>query len=220
MSNITTTTWMAQEKSSFENFNEFISIRLEDGIFRALAEKMKTDCHAKKESRVALPWGTYSAEVKLSGEGGNITPTWEPSKNFLKLLNDDSGVNHDRRQDTFDPEYVQLFKDYVAYGYFYPDKVKNAPAKDKGLRMSDEEVDYFLNGFMQVMATIARDKQRAGKTYRLEIDEGFPHGSFDFEYTDDGEIRVTYVAHKVFKQYLKDDAVATGDSDDFSPVAE
>ena len=199
-------TWMALEKASFENFNEFIAIRLEDGIFRAIAEKMKNDIASKGESTLDLPWGTYHAEVKAAGEGGNITPSWEPSKAFMKMLNDDA--NRDRRQDSFDAEYVQLFKDYVAYGYFYPDEVKDAPAKDKGLRMGDDEVDYFLNNYAQVLATIARDKQRSGKMYRLEIDEGFPHGSFDFEYDDD-EIKVKFVAHKVFKQYLKDDEVAS-----------
>jgi len=215
MSSISIATWMALEKPSFENFNEFIAIRLEDGITRSIAEKMKNDIASKGESTLTLPWGTYHAEVKAAGEGGNITPSWEPSKAFLKMLNDD-GASRERRQDTFDAEYVQLLKDYVAYGYFYPEEVKDAPAKDKGLRMSDDEVDYFLNNYAQVLATIARDKQRSGKTYRLEIDEGFPHGSFDFDYSDD-VIKVKFVAHKVFKQYLKDDDVATKARDaDFS----
>lgn len=212
MSSITTTTWMTQEKPSFSNFNEFIAIRLEDGIFRALAEKMKNDIRTNGISSVQLPWGTYTAEAKAAGEGGNITPAFEPSKAFLKMLNDDSGSARDRRQDTFDSEYAQLFKDYVAYGYFYPEEVKDAPAKDKGLKMSDTEVEYFLNGFAQVMSTIARDKQRSGKIYRLEIDAGFPHGAFDFEYKDD-EIKVKFVAGKVFKQYLKDDDVASAARD-------
>ena len=38
MSSTTINTWMAQEKVAFENFNEFIALRLEDGIFRSLAE--------------------------------------------------------------------------------------------------------------------------------------------------------------------------------------
>ena len=73
--------------------------------------------------------------------------------------------------------------------------------------MGDDECDYFLNGYMDVLVNIARDKARAGKTYRLEIDEAFPHGSFDFEYTDDG-ISVKFVPHKVYKQYLKNDELA------------
>ena len=208
----TITTWIQQEKASFDNFNDFVAIRLEDGIFRALAEKMSIDIKAKKSSTVVLPWGTYTADVKAVGEGGNITPAFEPSKQFKRLLNDDGAVSRDLRQESFDPEYTQLLKDYVAYGYFYPDSNTDTPAQEKGIRLTDDEVDYFLNGYMDVLVTIARDKNRAGKTYRLEIDEGFPHGAFDFEYTDGDKgdaVSVKFIPSKVFKQYLKNDDVAT-----------
>ena len=206
MTSPTITNWIAFEKSAFDNFNEFVAGRLEDAIFRSLTEYMRLKLKDQNSVSVTLPWGTYSAEVKTVGETTNITPVWEPSKNFLKLLNDDSGVNSDRRQDTFDPEYMRLFKTYAAAGNFGVE-IKGAPAKEKGMKLSDDEADWFLNDYMQVMANIARDKQREGKIYRLEIDEVYPHGSFDFEYTDD-EIKVTFVPNKVFKQALKDDEVA------------
>lgn len=206
----TISTWINQEKTAFDNFTDFVAIRLEDGIFRALAEKQANDIKAKKSSIVVLPWGTYTADIKAAGETGNITPVFEISKQFKKLLKDD-GDAMDLRQESFDPEYVQLLKDYVAYGYFYPESAQDVPAHEKGLRLTDDEVDYFLNGYMNVLVTIARDKQRSGKTYRLEIDEGFPHGAFDFEYSDDGkdeDIKVKFVPSKVYKQYLKNDEVA------------
>ena len=208
----TITAWINQEKASFDNFNDFVAIRLEDGMFRALAEKMANDIAAKKSSSVTLPWGTYTADAKSVGEGGNITPAFEPSKLFKKMLNDDGAVSRELRQESFDPEYSQLFKDYVAYGYFHPDTTQDTPAYEKGLRLTDDEVDYFLNDYLDVLVGIAKDKQRAGKTYRLEIDEGFPHGSFDFEYSDEGKdetISVKFVPSKTFKQYLKNDDVAS-----------
>ena len=214
---ITIQTWQAQEKVAFENFNEFIAIRLEDGLFRALAEAMRNQLQKNKTAEITLPWGTYSASIKGSAEGGNITPTFEPSKSFLKMLNTDD-KEREIHQDSFDPEFTKLFKDYVAHGYFYPEDKsnENRPDREKGMRMGDDEVDYFINGYAQVLITIARDKNRSGKTYRLEIDEGFPHGSFDFEYTDD-TVSMTFVPHKVFKQYLKDDTIADKARDaDFS----
>lgn len=206
MSSITISTWMALEKPSFENFNEFIAGRLEDGIFRSIHLSLRNQLRDKKTASLTMPWGTYTAEVKTVGETTNITPSWKPSKNFLKLLNDDNASTADLRQESFDPEWVKLFKDYVAYGYFYPENTKNAPAREKGMRLNDDEVDYFLNNYMQVMVNIARDKQRDGKIYSLVIDEMVEHGSFDFEYNDD-EIGVTFVPHKVFKQNLKDDSL-------------
>lgn len=205
---VTIEAWQNREKSAFENFNEFIALRLEDGMLRSVAERQKQMLQAGEVAKVVLPWGTYTAEVKGTAEGGNITPTFEPSKAFMKLLNSDE-KDKDLRQDTFDPEYLQLFKDYAAHGFFYPDSKEHEgkPSKEKGLRMGDDECDYFLNGYMDVLVNIARDKARAGKTYRLEIDEAFPHGSFDFEYTDDG-ISVKFVPHKVYKQYLKNDELA------------
>jgi len=211
---------MSREKTAFENFNEFIGSRLEDGILRSIPERMRQQLQKTGEASVTVPWGTYSAVVKETAEGGNITPTWEPSKAFIKLLNSDDR-DKDLRQDTFDPEYVQLVKDYVAYGYFYPDAKENEGRSDreKGLRMGDDEIDYFLNGYMDVLVSIARDKARNGKTYRLEIDDSCPHGSFDFVYSDD-EIKVKFVPHKVFKQMLKDDEMAAAAlSADFATVA-
>lgn len=207
----TINTWINQEKTSFDNFNDFVAIRLEDGIFRSLAEKQANDIKEKKSSTVVLPWGTYTADVKAAGETGNITPAFEPSKQFKKLLNDDAAVSRDLRQESFDPDYVKLFKEYVAYGAFNVENANDAPAHEKGLRLTDDEVDYFLNSYMDVLVTIAKDKQRAGKVYRLEIDEGFPHGAFDFEYSEDGkdeEIKVKFVPSKVYKQYLKNDEIA------------
>lgn len=208
MPSTTIETWMNQERPAFENFNEFVAIRLEDGMFRSVTQKLLNALREGKTASVTLPWGTYSVEIKGTAEGGNITPVFEPSKAFLKLLNSDDR-DKDLRMDSFDPEYVQLFKDYVAHGYFYPDSKENEGKadKEKGLRMGDDEVDYFLNGYMNVLVTIARDKARNGKTYRLEIDEAYPHGSFDFEYNDD-KIDVKFVPHKVFKQMLKDDELA------------
>ena len=207
MATTTINSWMTQEKASFENFNEFIAIRLQDGIFRSLAEKMKLDLAKKGSTSVTLPWGTFSAEVKVAGEGGNITPSFEPSKAFMRMLTDDSDSAISRNQDTFDPDYVKLLKDYVAYGTFDPDS--GAPAREKGIRMSDDEVDYFLNSYCHMLVQIARDKQRDGKTFRLNIEEGFNHGVFEFEYVDDDNIKVKFVADKAFKMYLKDDEAAS-----------
>lgn len=209
MSDITTKTWIELEKPSFRNFNEFIACRLEDGIFRSIAEKMKNALQATGSVKLELPWGTYSAEAKDIGEGGNITPVFESKKAYMNMLNDDSIENKEKaHQDEFDPEFIQLFCDYVAYGEFYPELNGGASTKEKGIKMREDECDYFLNNFGLVIAKIANDKARDGKIYRLEINNCFPHGSFDFEYDEDGVTAMKFVPHKVFKQYLKDDEVA------------
>lgn len=207
MSDVSVKVWANLEKGAFDEFDEYYATLIEDGIFRALAERMKNMLNTMDVAEVTLPWGTYRAEVKDRGDSSVITPTWEPSKGFLKMLNDDSEgtAKYDKNyQDYFDPEYVQLFRNYVADGVFYPDQEPNN--KKRGIKLKDDEIPYFLNGFSTVLYNIAKDKQRDGKTYRLEIDAGFPHGSFDFEYEGD-DIKVKFVPHKVFKQYLKDDSV-------------
>lgn len=225
MSEITIQTWVNQEHNAFENFTAVIASRMEEAIFKALTKKMKLDLASKDSTEVTLPWGTYSASLKTKGEGGNINIAWEPSKGFVKILNGDmDNVSRTEciTQDEFDPEFVELFRDWVAYGFFYPNAPENKDrvSKNKGVRLSDDEINYFLNGYALVLATIAKDKQRDGKVFRLEINNGFPHGAFNFEY-DDGEIKVTFVADKVFKQLLKDDeAAATAYAADFTPIRE
>ena len=215
MSSISVSTWEAQEKAQFDGLDTFLIIRLEDGLFRALAEKQHNDLtNGKTTSSVTLPWGTYTADVKSMGETGNITPTFEPSKAFKKLLNDDANAAAvEYQQEKFDEEYMKLFTDYVAYGYFYPDTVKDAPAKEKGLRLEPNEAEYFINPYLNVLVTIARDKERAGKTYRLEINEGYPHGAFDFVYGDgdSDDVTVKFIPDKAYKQRLKNDTLAAGD---------
>lgn len=221
MSEITTKTWIELEKPAFRNFNEFIAQRLEDGIFRSIAEKMKTALIESGSVKLELPWGFYSAEAKDVGEGANITPVFEPKKAFLNMINDDSVENKEKaHQDEFDQEFLQLFIEYTAYGEFYVnDSVNYNGGKDKGIRMKAEECDYFLNNFGLVIAKIAADKARDGKIYRLEINNAFPHGSFDFEYGEDGTVlSMKFVPHKVFKQYLKDDETAKrAQHADFTP---
>lgn len=219
MSDVSIKTWVNQEKSAYEDFNEYVANTIEDGMFRALAEKMHRDLKTADISKVTLPWGTYRAEMKDRGENGVVNISWEPSEGFLKMLNDDSDsaekyeMNY---QDEFDPEFVKLFWDYVAWGSFDPD----TSTKNRGIKMEDPEVAYFLNGYASVLYNVAKDKQRDGKTYRLEIDNNFPHGSFDFEYDGD-EIKVKFIAHKVFKQYLKDDKVAAvAVTADYTPITE
>lgn len=225
MSDVSIKTMVTLDKDTFEDFNDYVATLIEGGMFRAMAEyfyrKMKLSDHAELE----LPWGTYHCEDKNRGETGVVNITWEPSKGFQKLLNEDNdaATKFDRNyQDTFDPEYVKLFTDYLAYGMFDPEDPKNKEqaSKQRGLKLSDSEVTYFLNGYALVLYNVAKDKQRDGKMYRLEINYAFPHGSFDFEYDDD-QIKVSFTANKVFKQYVKDDATHDkGAVSDFTPQTE
>ena len=223
MSEVTIKGWVAQEKNAFHNFNRQLAARFEEGIFRSITKVLKEYLKKSGKGRIAMPWGTYTAELVTKGESGNINVGWEPSKQFLTLLNGDEKANASlTQQDEFDPEYVRLVKEFIAYGFFDPDSPehKEHAAKNKGVRLGDEEVNYFLNGYANVMATIAKDKQRDGKLLRLEINNGFPHGVFVFDYDED-EIKVSFVADKVFKQILKDDTAADAAAEnDFTPITE
>ena len=225
MGNLTATTWVNLEKDAFDDFNEYVSNTIEDGMFRAMAEYFHVKLLNSDHAELEMPWGTYTAEFKYRGDAGVVQIDWTPSKGFKNLLNDESGSSNkfDRNyQDSFDPEYVKLFTDYVAYGMFYPEKPENKEkaAKQRGIALSDSEVTYFLNGYALVLYNIAKDKQRDGKIYRLEINHNYPHGTFDFEYTDDG-IKVTYTAHKVFKQACKnDDASEAARTGSYVPLTE
>lgn len=222
MSEMTLKAWVAQEHSAFENFNAVLASRFEEAWARALTMKMRNDLATKDHSEVVLPWGTYSAEAKAKGETGNINISWVPSKGFLKLLNGNNDAPRAESiiQDEFDPEFTELFRDFVAYGFFYPNSPENKDRvpKNKGVRLKDDEIEYFLNGYANVLATLAKDKQREGKIFRLEINNGFPHGFFTFEY-DDNEITPKFVADKVFKQILKnDEAAMKSNGYDFTPI--
>ena len=224
MSEQTIKAWFNQEKNAFEDFGAVLAARFEESWARALVEKLRLMLRAKGSAEVTLPWGTYYAETISKGEAGNIAPKWEPSKGFLKILNDDIQDPSERsavvNQDEFDPEYLKLFKDFVAYGFFYPEDPANKDKidKNKGVRLTDDEAEYFLNEYALVLCNLAKDKQRDGKIFRLEINNGFPHGCFDFEYDDD-EIKVRWTADKTFKQILKDDAAAaTAGGSDFTPI--
>lgn len=225
MSDLTIKTWVNQERNAFENFTAVLAARFEEAIFRALTMAMRNKIKRDGRAVIELPWGTYTAELISKGEAGNITPAWTPSKAFIKLLNGNLEKGKEDSidaiaQESFDEEFEKLFRDFAAYGYFYPEQNKDKSPKAKGVRLTDDEVNYFLNGYAMVLATIAKDKQRDGKIFRLEINNGFPHGAFDFEYDDD-EIKVTFVADKVFKQILKDDAAAaSANGFDFTEIAE
>jgi len=224
MSSLTINTWVNLENGSFHNFFPEVAELLESGWCRALTETLRLGLKDSNKVSVELPWGTYTAELIQKGEAGNITPSWEPSKRFMTLLNGDlSKSDKDTvNQETFDPTFVRLFTDWITHGRFYPEGAKNKEKteKHKGIKLSDDEVNYVLNSYGMMLASIAKDKQRDGKIFPLEINGTFPHGRFDFEYDDD-KITPTFVADKVFKQLLKDDAAAASAAKfDFTPLRE
>ncbi|MCM1531878.1 MAG: hypothetical protein NC114_06360 [Ruminococcus flavefaciens] len=198
--------WVAQEKPAFQGFNEFISTRMTESVTRTICETLKRQMLSNHKAELEMPWGVFSAEVKTVGEGTNITPTFEPSKRFLEMLNADDNKRTADFQENFDDEFVKLFRDYLAWGVYDPDE-KNAPAKEKGARIDPEEVEYFLDSFMRLMVSLARDHQRDGKEYYLDINAEFDHGRYTFEYVGD-DIKVKFTPSKAFKQYLKNDAVS------------
>lgn len=213
MSDLTVRTWVDQEKRSFDNFKQPLAVLFEEALIKSIAETLRRNLRKSGESRLALPFGIFFASVKAKGETGNITPGFEPPKGFLKALNSESDDSLSSSsafyQDEFDPLFFKLFKDYVAYGFFDPDAPENKDkVVQKGVKLSDDEAAYFVNGYAQVLTTIAKDKQREGKLFRLEIDATYPFGIYTFEY-DDNEIGVTFTFNKVFKQALKDDDVAS-----------
>lgn len=227
MSELTIKTWCDQEHGSFDNFTPILASRFEESILRSILRTLRRQADKNDTAELVLPWGTYRVETKTMGEAGNRAASWEPSKGFDKLLNGTSMDTVQKleaiTQDEFDPEFVKDFREFVAYGLFDADSPENKEkiaGMKKGVRLSDEEVVYFLNSYAMMLATIGKDKQREGKIFRLEVNNGYPHGSFDFEYDDD-TITVKWTADKVFKQMLKDDdAAAKSEGADFTPIRE
>lgn len=206
-------TWSNIEKANFNQFNEFVAGTVEGTMFRALAEKMRLDLLESDTSEVVFPWGTYTAEMKDRGEGGIVNISWTPSKAFIKMMNDSSDSierENDVYMDDFDEDYLKLMTAFLAYGVFDPDAPENKEkvAKNRGIKMDEADLVYLINSYTNVLYTIGKDKQRDGKMYRLEIDGFFPHGSFDFDYSNADEIKVKFIPHKVFKQYVKNDFAA------------
>lgn len=212
MSDLTIKTWVNQESAMFDNFTVPMATRFEEGIFKSIAQYLREVLHAKGHAECKMPWGTYTADMVVKGETANINVSWEPSKGFLKILNGENMDNAQKveliTQDEFDPAYMTLFRDYVAYGFFNPNAPENKDRanKNKCVRLTEEQAIYFLNSWALVLATIGKEKQRDGKLFRLEVNTTFAHGFFDFDYDD--EIKVTFTADKAFKQILKDDDAA------------
>ena len=209
MSALTIQAWEAREKNSLIDFKPEIISRIEEAIFQALTETMIIQLHRDGKAEVALPWGTYSAKYVEKGDTGNVTPSWVPTKGFMKLLNGDEDGKDVVILDEFDSEFQTLFQNYTAYGFLYPhsEENKNKLPKNKGVMLKDDEVVYLLNGYADVLATLAKDHHHNGKIFVLDINNGFSHGEFRFEY-DDNEISVTFQADKTFKQLLKNDEAA------------
>lgn len=225
MSELTIKTWCDIERNAFDNFTPMLASRFEEGILRTIVRTLRKMVAKTGSAELVLPWGTYRVETKTMGEAGNRAPSWEPSKGFIKLLNGGSMDGSQKlqaiTQDEFSDDFLKDFREFVAYGFFDPDSPENKDKNiKKGVKLTDDEAVYFLNSYATVLATIGKDKERDGKIFRLEVNNGYPHGSFDFEYDDD-EIKVKWVADKVFKQILKDDdAAAKSDDATFDPIRE
>lgn len=204
---ILTEGWVAQEKSSFKGFCKFVATRMTGDMGISIAETLRRQLLSESTAKVEVPWGTFKAEVKTIGESTNITPTFEPSKRFKEMLNSTQpGQRTADYQTQFDPNLIKIFQDYLAWGTVDPEK-EGGPTKEKGAHVSDDDAAYFYDSFMRIMTSLAKDHQRDGKEFHLQVNDEFDHGEYVFEYHDDN-IDVKFVPSKNFKQYLKNDNLA------------
>ena len=226
MSDVSIKAWVQVENENYDDFKDFAASKIEGACCRTISEVLYNQLKNSDTAQVTMPWGTYFAARKNDGTEAGVDISWEPSKGFLKLLNEssdnnDKAENYDRNyQDEFDPEFVKLFTDYLAYGKFYPTDDEKADESNHGILLDDAEVTYFLNSYTLALYNVAKEKYRDGKVYRLEIDYEYPHGAFDFSYKGD-KIDVKFTPNKVFKQALKDDkAHDLAAKGDFKPMTE
>lgn len=209
MSNIILSEFIKYEEGQYEIMNEYVASRLEEGILKSITHylKKKFSAAGTTEASIELPWGTHTVTVKKVGEVTNVATNYTPSKRFLKLLNEDTAINLDRFMEDIDPEYLQDVVDFVGYRAFDPTESAKEAAGNHVVEIPVSLAKQFVNDYMQIIAKIGRDKQRAGKSYRLEVSGSYPYGAFDFEY-EDGEIKVRFTANKALKDILKNDSLA------------
>ena len=148
MSELTKRVWVEQEKSTFLNFKPDLAEHFENAHLRSIIETLRRKLKKYGEGTVDMPWGTFGVKVVTKGETGVITPYYEPSKGFIKALNgdfDDSPDDSSMTQEEFDPTFVKLYKDYLAYNTFdpeLPDEIKVSFVFNKSAKqiLKDDEV--------------------------------------------------------------------------------
>lgn len=206
--------FLDQEKTSFKVFNEFMATRVLEAAFKSISRALQIGLKKKDTAEVVVPWGTFTAErrIRNNGDSANTNVSYEPSKAFLEALNGDGKDRDAYYQDDFNETMMDAFAEYVSYGMFdtnAPENKEKLATLQKGLFLKDNEKEYFMNRIATLLLTIGREKQRDGKQFRLEVDQNFGHGYYDFEYDDD-KIAVRFTADKAFKQFVKNDDVTGG----------
>ena len=207
MSEITINAWVNQEKSGFDNFTAYVATSLQNAVMAAIPKTLADKIDKGDDAVVEVPWGTYSATVKKVGEATNVTPSFVPARAFVKALNDDES-HHNYKVGDMDPDLVKNISDYLAWGRFGTPTEKEMLDLNKGMRLDiPEELEYVLASYEQLLVTLARDHQRSGKEYELEVETSdVNHGKFIFKYDDD-EIVVRFEPSTAFKQQLKRDDI-------------
>jgi len=207
-------TWAELEKTNFNSWLPSVAGYFQCCIYTSIAAYLIKHGSAKKATSLVLPWGTFTSNV--TDKVSDIE--WTMSKNFDKLLNGDSDLlNKSTRnyQTDFDDEFTEMMNDVLTeneYSFGKSDSsASGEPAKvDKGINLQNCEVSYFLNSYLVMLATVAKEKEHDGKEYTLPI-TGF--GEYRFDY-DDGHITPHFIPSKEFKQKMKcDEFIALNQED-------
>lgn len=193
-------------KSQFDNFTPFIASRVEEGLLKSIFETLRqklTDPKNKDQSAsLEMPFGTVTAEIRTKNDVDNVNIGIDFSKDFIKALEGDIDSVW---QDSYDDMFLKNFSDYVSYGVFNPESEEHKKIVEqatKCLKMKEPERDYFPNAWTNTIIGMAKDKQREGKMYSLDLDATWDMGTFTFEFQDD-KVIPGYTASKIAKQYLK-----------------
>lgn len=203
--------FLNSQKGSFEQFDECISEKIINTYTESISEFLKKGLNDKDSAEIKLPHGAYTASVRKSGEtSANINVALEFGKDFLKFINGD--IDKMPLQESFDPQFVKIFSNIVAYGHPDPESKEGKEYIEEhkvpiGIAMDDAEVEYFLNEISTQIGEICKEYEKPDKVYTFDIKN---HGTFEFNYGKDStKTTAKFTADKVLKQALKNDIALT-----------
>lgn len=202
--------WMEELSKSFDNFTDFVCVRLETAITQSIVETLRLKLQDPKSEGVAelnTAIGKFIATVRTKDGQDNVNFTLEFNKDAEKMVNGDIDTCW---LEEYDELYLKKMAEFTAYGVFDPESEENRKAIEaaggKCLNLKPEERLFFPNSYFNTIIATMRDKTRDGKIYNLDINDGWDLGTVTVE-TNDGKSSLSFTASKQSKQYLKSSVI-------------
>lgn len=182
-----------------KNVSPLLGYRLSAAFCAGVMKTLKARIESDSKEPLRLPIGDFTATAKGPSIG------FVASEMLVNQIDSDTDLSVSAYNQHLDPIFFNEFQKFAAKGTL-AEVTEPADGEEKiSLAIGRPETKFYLNAMCEYFAKVVQDHEKTDKIVSITVGDSItPHGTYRFERQGDA-IKVTFVADKGLKEFLKND---------------